>query len=330
MSFFAKTKDELRTGTWIPSACIALLLFNAAGLLAGYYWLFDLFINFKLPYLVAALVLAVAALLFKHRWWALAMLALAGTIVVETQLIYTTPFGTPPAVQPNLTIVQYNKYYYEHDISRINDWLRKPENDFDVVILNESAPEIFGALETQLSDVFPHQFPHKYLESFNDISVLSKWPFTINPMPMRRGDKTYNISKITLSKDGLPPVTIYAYHTQTPVGPNDAALRNFELETFAATVRGDHQSRTIMVGDWNITPWSPHFKDMLSLTRMNYQNYGLLPQATFPAYMKLNMLQMPIDHILFDDHFDLVSISKGPSHSSDHHSLIARLRVKPD
>lgn len=330
MSFFANTKDELRTGCWIPSACVALILFNAAGLLAGYHWLPDLFVNFKLSYLLASLVLAVFAFCFKRRRWAIIMLALAGTIVLETQFAYTSPFGSPPAAEPNLTIVQYNKYYYEEDISRIDEWLRQPDSDFDVVVLNESNPEILDATREQLSLRFPHQFPKKYLERFNDISVLSKWPFTIEAMPMRRGGTTYNISKITLSKDGLPPVTVYAYHTQTPVGPNDAALRNFELETFAATVRADKQSRTMMLGDWNVTPWSPHFKNMLSLTRMNYQNYGLLPQATFPAYTRFNLLQMPIDHILFDDHFDLVSISKGPSLSSDHHSLIARLHVKPE
>lgn len=330
MSYLHGIKDELRTGRWIPSGCVALLLLNAAGLLAAYHWLFDLFVNFKLPYLLAALVMAALAFFFKRRWWALAMLVLAVTIVLETQLSYTTPFASAPDVQPNLTIVQYNKYYYEEDLSGLDEWLRKPDSDFDIVILNEASPEILGGLNTQLSDLFPHQYPHNYPEWFNDIAILSKWPFTIEAMPMRRDGEVHNISKITLSKNGLPPVTVYAYHTQTPVGPNDAALRNFELESFAATVRADKQSHALMLGDWNVTPWSPHFKNVRILTRMHYQNYGILPQATFPSFTRFNLLQMPIDHILFDDHFELVSINKGPALSSDHHSLIARLRVKPD
>lgn len=315
-------------GKLVTQLCVTLLLFNAAGLLAGYHWLFDLLINFKMPYLLAALVLAGLALIVKRFWWSLAMLLLAVTIILETQLVYTTPFATPPAGDPNLTIVQYNKYYYEDDLSPMKAWLENPDSDFDVVVVNESSPEILSALQEQLGGHFPHQYPPHYLQWFNDISILSKWPFTIEALPMRRGADTHNISKITLSKDGLPPVILYAYHTQTPVGPNDSALRNFELETFAATVRADNESRVLMVGDWNVTPWSPHFKQMLTLTRLNYQNYGLLPQGTFPALARFSLLQMPIDHILYDDHFELLSMHKGPALTSDHHSLIARLRVK--
>lgn len=328
MMFRAKTKEEFRTGRWIPQACLALILFNAAGLLAGYHWFFDLFVNFKLPFLLASLLLAALALCFKKRLWSLAMLCLGATILIEIQLAYSAPFAKPPAMAPNLTVVQYNKYYYNDSFEEIGTWLHKDGHDFDIVIINESSPQSLRPVREKTSDIFPHQYPTSFYDRFNDIAVLGKWPFTVEPVRMRKDGATYSVSRIVVSKEGLPPVTIYAYHTQTPVGPNDAALRNFELDALAGIVQNDPQSHKLMVGDWNVTPWSPHFRNILARTGLNYQNYGLLPQATFPAYARFSLLQMPIDHILFDRHFDLVSIGKGPAMDSDHHSLIAGFHVK--
>jgi endonuclease/exonuclease/phosphatase (EEP) superfamily protein YafD len=328
MAFLDNVKGTIGSGKWVAYAGAALLLFNVLGLLAAYHWLFDVFVHFKLQYFIAALVLFVAALAYRRAWLAVCMAALSVCLFAELQFANSHPFAKVPSLRPNLTLVQYNKYYYSDDYDDIGAWIRNPANDFDIIIVNESSPESLKPMAEQFGDVFPHQYPDDYLQRFNDISVLSKWPFTIRPQPMeKRNGQIYNVSKINLYKNGLEPVVIYAYHTQTPVGPNDAALRNFELEEFSAIIANQQEENVIAVGDWNITPYSPHFRDILKTTGLSYQNYGWFPQTTWPRYGGVRFLKIPIDHVLFDDSLALVSLKAGPTFESDHNSLVAKFAV---
>lgn len=329
MSFVETIQNDFKTGHWVKHACVALALFNLLGLLAAYHWFFDIFVNFKLPYLLGAFVLFGLCVVYRYIFWALGMAALAIILFLEIQFAFTTPFAKPPAMQPNFTLVQYNKYYYNLDLDKMEAWIRAPDSNFDVMIVNESSPEAIEPMRKRFGDLLPYQSPDNFLLRHNDITVLSKWPFTIRPLPMQpwKDGNVFNISRIHVYKKGLEPVMIYAYHTQTPVGPNDAALRNFELENFSTIVASREDKNAIMVGDWNVTPYSPHFKNLLKITGMHYQNYGLLPRATFPRQAYFNILQMPIDHVLYDDALRLTSITKGPSNGSDHQSLIAKFYV---
>lgn len=328
MAILDKLKGTIRSGKWVACACVTLLLLNVLGLLAAYNWFFDVLVHFKLQYFIAALILFVACLAYRRTWLAVCMAALSICLFAELQFANSHPFAKPPSVKPNLTLVQYNKYYYSDDYEDIGAWIRDPASGFDIMIVNESSPESLIPMSEQFGDIFPHQYPDDYLQRFNDISVLSKWPFTIRPQPMeKRNGQIYNVSKINLYKNGLEPVVIYAYHTQTPVGPNDAALRNFELEGLSAIIANQQEKNVIAVGDWNITPYSPHFKDVLKTTGLAYQNYGLFPQTTWPSYSGFRFLKIPIDHVLFNDSLSLVSLKAGPSFESDHSSLVAKFAV---
>ena len=318
-----------RAGKWLDAACAMLVIVNLLSLPAAHSWFFDLFVNFRFQYFIAAVTLAPICLVFGKKWHALGMAALAVILFAAIQMSYSGAFYKPLPLTPNLTVVQYNKFYYNESYDDIGQWLRASRADFDIVIVNESNPESFIPLREKFGDIFPHQFPTHFLERYNDIAVLSRWPVTVAPMPMKQLNGSHlKVSKITLTKDGLQPVTIYAYHTQTPVGPNDFALRNFELESFADIVRRRTENNVLMMGDWNVTPYSPFFQRLLERSGMNYYGLGLFPPATFPAQGKFDLLQIPIDHILYDDSMVPLSIAQGPSNGSDHQSLIGKFYVK--
>lgn len=331
MTFWATIKNDFKTGKWVDYACYALVLFNLLALAASWNWLFDLFANFKFQYFAASVALIPLCLHYKRRVHGGVMLIVALGLLAEAQMVNSHPFYKPLPLKPNLTVVQYNKYYYNDRLDDIGRWLRAPDHDFDVVVVNESRPEGLVPMKQKYGDIFPYQHPDNFLEWANDISVLSKWPFTITPikMPPWRDGSVHNVYRVTIQKDGLEPVTIYAYHTQTPVGPNDFALRNFELQSFAAIVRQRTERNVIMMGDWNITPFSPYFRGLLDISGMNYQSFGLFPPATFPSFLGTDLLQIPIDQILFDDRLIPLSITQGPSNGSDHESLIAEFYVNP-
>lgn len=314
---------------FVVKTCLVLIAANILSLFAAHHWFFDLFVNFRIQYLVGSLILLAACLYYKRFVYALCMAVLVVGMFVQMQTIYTGPWQMRgPDVAANFKVVQYNKLMFNGDYDDIGAWLRDPANDFDVVIVNESYAYTIEPLQA-FKDVMPHQYPNNEDERFGDISVLSKYPIKVTPLIMPIMDRMHAGSKIVLTKPGVEPVSIYAYHAQVPLGGKAAARRDAEMRMMSEFVRDAKDANIILMGDWNLTPWSPLFKDVLATSGLTYQNYGLIPRTTWPSFNFLPFLMIPIDHILFSRSLILKDIERGPSNGSDHHSLIARFYVRP-
>ena len=113
-------------------------------------------------------------------------------------------------------------------------------------------------------------------------------------------------------------------HLHWPLGPTNSRLRNAELQsiaTFAAT----RSEPLIVTGDFNITPWSRHFRAALDRSGLSDSaaGHGLAPSwpSQFPP------LGMRIDHCLVARHWRSTDVRLGPSLGSDHLPLIADLEM---
>ena len=124
------------------------------------------------------------------------------------------------------------------------------------------------------------------------------------------------------------PIAIYALHTLPPMSRSFQEQRNFELSVLALYAQPSPDIHVIAEGDWNITPYSPWFRDLLKKTDLNYQSYGLFLDPTWPSFMPLAMLRIPIDQILFSNGLIQTGKYVGPSTGSDHHALIAGFSEK--
>lgn len=326
MDFWIKTKSNLLSGKWVEQTCVALVLFNCLAVFAKFHWTLDIFVNFKPQYLVGSIILLVACVIYRRKWFALCMAILAASLFVEIQYSYTKPFAQAHEAEPNFTVVQYNKFYYNDNYNEIGAWLRG--NDFDVVVVNESLHDAIEPLK-QFKDAYPYQFPYTPSERFGDLSILSRHPVTVTPIPMEFDGRTFIGSKIIVDKEGLEPVTIYAYHANVPIGGQSARRRAFQMESMAMLAGQDKSNNVLLMGDWNLTPYSPLFETVLKRSGMTYQNFGLFPQMTWPSFNVFGFLKIPIDHILFKNGPILADIRKGPSMGADHHSLVARFHVNP-
>lgn len=323
-------KESTSHDLWTVYLSLALILANTFSLLASYHWVFDVFSNFKIQYFFIGLSLLALCTIYKQKWFALCMAILAVSLFIEVQYANMRPFASKPLQTPNFKIAQYNKFFGNEDYDAIRQWLTDPkEGNFDLVAINESLMHAIRVYQ-RIKDIYPHQYPLKESERFGDIQIVSKWPITVTPLPIHWDNRVFNVSKIAVRKPGLEPVIVYAYHAQTPLGAYGYERRQYELETMAKFVAAQNEKNVIMMGDWNLTPYSPLFKDILRTTGLNYQNYGLLPQTTWPSFNYFNVLKIPIDHILYDDRMVLTDIRRGPSMGSDHHSLIAQFFIKPE
>ena len=106
-------------------------------------------------------------------------------------------------------------------------------------------------------------------------------------------------------------------------------MRNAQLGSIAGIV-GSASSRLpsapprLIIGDLNVTPFSPVFGDFLAATGMEdaRRAHGLL--GTWPTWMPL--LQIQIDHCIADPALVISRVARGPSLGSDHYPLEITLR----
>ena len=90
-------------------------------------------------------------------------------------------------------------------------------------------------------------------------------------------------------------LTLIATHPVPPVGAEYSRLRNGQLERLAELVARTSPP-VLALGDFNATPWCPHFQRLLARSglRDSSPGRGILP--TWPTYVP--PLQIPLDHCL--------------------------------
>ena len=81
----------------------------------------------------------------------------------------------------------------------------------------------------------------------------------------------------------------------------------------------------VVMGDLNISPWSTHFRDFVNSAKLHdgRRGQGVLP--TWPTEMPL--MQIPLDHILFNAGVRVLSMQASSDVKSDHKIIWADVRV---
>jgi endonuclease/exonuclease/phosphatase (EEP) superfamily protein YafD len=138
------------------------------------------------------------------------------------------------------------------------------------------------------------------------------------------------IAKIQIK--GFAPVSFYALHTPPPLRSWFFEQRNAELDHAASIINYNHKDRNsniVLLGDWNITPYSPFFSRLLESTGFKNQTMSRFFLPTWPAQY-YSFFQIPIDHILHRGNMTLIDKRRGPSLGSDHHAVVAVYQLEPD
>ncbi|MCI5133171.1 MAG: hypothetical protein D3904_17065, partial [Candidatus Electrothrix sp. EH2] len=113
-------------------------------------------------------------------------------------------------------------------------------------------------------------------------------------------------------------VRLLATHPMPPIGPELSRLRNQQLNRLPQYV--DTSLPVLLLGDLNISPWSPHFSRLLQRTRLRNSMRGFGVQATWPSANPL--FGIPLDHVLHSDHIVILNRTVGPDAGSDHLPVI--------
>jgi len=266
-------------------ACLPTLL--APG--ARWHWFLELLTHFR-PHYAIVLFLCTAVSLAARKWKFAAVPAVF--LAINVGIMLPCWFGRS-AVAPAAAVVRgitANVHTANREPGRFLAFVREEHPHFLLVI--EVNQRWLTALEPLAKD-YPHRIARPSGDNFG-ILFLSRLP-------------AESLEIVKLGDLGLPSVlarlrvegrtlTVIGTHPLPPVNARCAAARNDQLRALAPLVRRN-PGPLIVMGDFNMTSWSPHFRDLLRDTGLRDSARGFGIQGTWPDGGPIRP-RIPIDHVL--------------------------------
>ncbi|MCA9977717.1 MAG: endonuclease/exonuclease/phosphatase family protein [Anaerolineales bacterium] len=301
---------------WGLYLATAVLLFaTCAGFGGRLGWLPDLASHWRWQYAWGGAVLALLFLLGRRGKGVL--LASLVLLVNGAQIwpLYTA-VATPPAAQ-TLRAVSINVLQVNTQMDKVLAFLETA--DPDIIVLSEVTDAWEPALQ-ELAAAYPYQ-ERAFIKGYAATVLYSRYPFTDTDIIL---DVERPAVAAHLDIDGQP-LTVIGAQPNSPVAPYKAALRNRQLDRLAAYVTAQ-TTPVLLLGDLNITPWSPHLTDFLAQTELRNGRIGFGVQATWPA--AFGPLGIPIDHALVSADILVHHFATGPGVGSDHVPIIVDFSLR--
>lgn len=308
---------KLKTSLLAFLALGALCVATALALLAPLGWPFELFVHFRVQYAAICLVLVPLLLWLRRPGYA----ALAAILAVfHLAPAVRSALADRPATScagPTLTVVTANVRYRNEDRSRFIDWLEAHPADLVVV------QEVTAAWAAEFAQL--ESYPHRAVLVREDpygIAVLSRWPLESTEPADFAGDGLPSL--VGRLEVGGQPLVFVGLHTHWPVLPGLARARDESLREVARLIRGQDRP-AIVLGDLNLTPYSPAFSRFEDAAGVRDVMDGRRWRPTWRAGFW--PLALRIDHVLASAGICVEQAEVGPSIGSDHRPVLARLRL---
>ena len=317
--------------TWMRSALTDLLpriavVGIAGGTLAAYLGraahLCELATHFRLYYAVFAFALALIFAARRAPRWALAA---AGCLAVNAAFIL--PWYGPRPVQPapgaeRLRLLHYNVNARNRRSEELFALVRAEQPD--LVVLNEVNWPWAAALE-ELKATMPYAHIAPQREPAGT-AVFSRRPFA-EDRELRLGPNPAP-SILVRVPAGTGVVSILTLHPTAPDERDGLIERNEQLRAAAAVLQ-ELPAPRILIGDLNVTMWSPYYADLERETGLRNARRGFGVRPTWPTQLRLlPFLMIPIDHCLVSPEITVTDLRAGPAIGSDHLPVIVDLAIE--
>ena len=293
---------------------VVLTLVSIASFFGKWSWFLDVLANFRVQYFVVSL--ALAAWLLVARWHRTAAVAVIGVVVnlaVIVPLLVGGGSTTPP--EKPLRIMSFNLLSSNENFADVIAYIRS--EDPDVVFLHEASRPWELAMETTV-DLGYEVTQSRSEELIFGTLVLS-----------RQGDEVTSFGFTTGGARSVEVVhggiAILGVHPLAPTTAERTGLRNAQLG-FAADWANSQVGPHVVTGDFNATPWSYPFRQLVASTDLSNSQSGFGVEATFPASSFFG-LRVPIDHLLYSEGLAVSDRRLGPALGSDHFPLVVDLWV---
>ena len=312
---------------WLLLAVGGLLLCSVAGRGASAWWQLELFSHFALQYLVCAAVALLLAGWLRSRLaagLAIAALLLNGVLVAP---LYVSPSdngatGTNEA-RPQVTVCSFNVEGRNQNYDGVVSYLR--QSPCDVVFMLELRHEWLAAMN-QLAPDYQVVIAEPRDDNFG-IAMLSRSDGAKAKI-IRGSGSDIGFIDATI-RVGERPLALLAVHPPPPVSSRLADVRNAALEQMAAWAK-THAEGGVVIGDFNLTSFSPYFSQLLDDGDLVDSTKGFGPQTSWPDYPDyLRPFSIAIDHAVHTRNVLTVKRHIGKANGSDHRPLFVTLELAP-
>jgi endonuclease/exonuclease/phosphatase (EEP) superfamily protein YafD len=319
------TKQRPTWWRWLDAVALAVMLPSVIAGSARWWWIGDLCVHFRLFYAVALVPLTATYLLLRRPRWLLAVGVVLG---INLSLLWPL-FAPQPAtdgIESALKAMTANVFIGNTNPRPLLNLVDDVQPD--VLLLMEIDDRWLQDLEP-LREAYPHTALAIRDEGFGEygpfgLGIFSRYRLHDTHIH-RLGTANVPIFVTQLTKD-QHTWTVIGAHPYPPVSATCAKARDtFLLEL--AQVIAELNGPTILLGDLNLTKWSPHFADLLKVTGLVDSQSGQGYQPTWPDVLGISLI--PIDHVLVSPEVAVLRRSVGPSIESDHRPVILEVGIRP-
>ena len=295
---------------------VLLLIATTFSALATLHWFAELFSHFQPHYFVFALFCLLGLTLLRAwRWVALAFtLALWNGYPIARTLLQD---GAPPtAASRQFTVFHFNVGLNHEQPGRIVSYLQRRAKQIDVVVLLEASTQ-FEVVLDELKELYPYQIKHLEDSPFG-IALASKHPIDFGAISHEPSRQFPHI-EATIKLPGRDiPLVLYALHAPPPISGEMAEDRNRKLDYIARKAAAQAQATPVVVGDFNLTPWSPYFQKFIVDSGLRDARTPRRFDHTWPVTFDNANIGLAIDHSFAHPSLPLVKRTIGPDLGSDH------------
>ena len=303
------------------STLVPMLLFIAS-LLGRYFYLCELIGNFRAHILV--LLVPCAVILWCTGKNKRALLFAAASLWCSFGVI-TPAFAhsQPPAGNEVVKIMSFNVLGENNQHEAVIDRIK--QHDPDVLTILEYTHNWPWALQS-LNDIYPYRLEQPRWHGFG-IAIFSKRPFTKSSVTQITEDATDNpFLTLDIEVDGRP-LRLAGLHLLSPMHRDRLKVRNRQLAEIGK-ILVQRDVPTIVMGDFNCTPWSPFLSDFMKQADLRDSRNGFGYQASWNALRPL--LSIPIDHALVSPEIHVHSRKLGDFAGSDHLPVVFEVSLKTE
>ena len=321
----------------ILATCILFVLgLLSLGSYIARFWPLELIAHFRIQYFILSLILSIVfVVLWKTRYLKNKVLVLAALLLVGLNGIEIIPWYLPHSQQAasnttnQMRILSFNISPLNNHYNEVINSVRNNRPDIALFIeVNQATVE---KLKIGLKDTLPYSFR----SPGGGLAILSRLPIQDAKGDNFNGQGNHNlIATIEVDKQ---PIKLIGTHPLVPVTRKNFHSRNRQLAALSNYIK-ELNEPVILVGDFNLTPWSPYYRWLIAKSKLHNTRlgFGILPSWPRPAtHVRLAswlipLMNIPIDHCLVSKHFSVARIHTGASANSDHASLITDLVLRQD
>ena len=278
----------------------------------------DLLTHFALIWLYGGLAVSLYSLVSLGQRSILLALGIATVTAALTLMAPEYLRSIEPRVAASsphtLKIIQFNAWHKNSDIQSDVQWLTSEAPD--VIAIEELTPGMYDAL---LAHGDYHMMPGRL-----GTALFTKAPPKESIFPALGPQRERPDLVSATLPHSVGDFTMIGLHLSWPTYLSQSDVREQLLENLKTVDR----SKVILVGDFNLTPWSFALQDFdkrSGLSRRDRAIFSWPGQPFLDGRLSSPIPFLPIDHVYAGSAWRTVSIKRGPKRGSDHYPLVVVL-----